>query len=280
MIEPFIWMFKAKNFVKRFLQLLVSVFIFLFLAMFLCCIGTSVPVIYQKWLYLLAAVLPVLLMFLVQGYFWELTAKIISRDEDIVAANVYSGKIKSIFIIELPDFKPLVFLWRGFASLIASILMFVPFVLLVTSSLYTQFFFMPYDNIAFYHRIYAISYNVIYFLFFALIPAMLWNYAKQNSIVAVWNFPKAFYLLENYPFKYIFNTVLFILFYLFNYFILSLLMVLYSINIKSFLVFSYVSSFMSCLPFFIFVLFVYIIYLYSLHVYAYLLGTIAPVSEV
>ena len=152
-----------------------------------------------------------LLILLIQGYFWELTAKIISRDIDIKASNIYSGKIKTIFRIELPDFKPIAFAWRGFASHIASVLMFVPFLLLVFTSYFTQVFYQDYFSNEVYTKVFTICFNTIYFLFFALIPAMLWNYAKENSVVAVWNLKKAFYILETYTLKYIWNSILFIL---------------------------------------------------------------------
>ena len=265
MFEPFIWMFKTKDFFKRYLQLIIVTLSFIIFAVLSFLIGAYVPLPNQvkAGFFILAGILPVLLTLLIQGYFWELTAKIISRDVDIAASNIYSGKVKSIFIIELPEFQPFKYMWRGFASVIASILMFVPFILLVISSTYTQIFFLPYDNIEFYHRLYAISYNIIYFLFFALIPAMLWNYAKQNSIVAVWNLNKAIYLLETYPFRYIWNTILFILFYILNYYLLAgfavvngiqqFLMKMQSVNL--------LNPTATCMGVFLFLLVIYIIYL-------------------
>lgn len=283
MFEPFIWMFKTKNFLDRYIQLFVSVIVVLLLAVLSYVIGSVIPstVSASKFFYILSALLPLLLALMIQGYFWELTAKIISRDVDIEASNIYSGKIKNIFIIELPEFKPFSFVWRGFASVIASILMLVPFILLVISSFYTQIFFLPYDNIEIYHKMYAISYNVVYFLFFALVPAMLWNYAKQNSIVAVWDIRKAIYLLETYPFRYIINTVLFILFYLLNYYLLAGFALVNGVQ-AFILKAQYLSIFSSAatsIGIILFISVIYIIYLYSLHVYAYLLGTIASYTE-
>ena len=283
MFEPFIWMFKTKLFYKRFFQLLITIVIFLSLALISCLAASLLPIGFSaaKWFYVASAALPILLILFIQGYFWELTAKIISRDVDIEASNIYSGKIKNIFIIDLPDFRPFTYIWRGFASVIASILMFIPFVLLVLSSQYTQIFFLPYDNIEFYHRLYTICYNIIYFLFFALIPAMLWNYARQNSVVAVWDLRKAIYLFETYPFRYIWNTILFILFYLFNYYLLAGFAV---VNGAQEILFksgtsSFFTSMAACVGVILFIFAVYVIYLYSLHVYAYLLGTIASYTE-
>ncbi len=277
MLEPFIWMFKAENFKIRYLQLLISIAIFLSAAVVAYATGSALPASSgaANTFLIISFVLPALLVFLIQGYFWELTASIISRDVDIAASNIYSGKIKSIFKISIPEFKPFAFIWRGFASVIASILMFVPFVLLVMSTLYTQIFFLPYDNIEFYHKLYAISYNIIYFLFFSLIPALLWNYAKQNSVVAVWDLRKAMYLLETYPLKYIWNSILFILFYLFNYAILYVVQkYIFNLNFVKI-----ASTGVLSMSIFLFIFVTYLIYLYSLHVYSYLLGTIAPISE-
>ncbi len=282
-LEPFIWMFKTKNFSKRYFQLLLTVIIFLTLAVLFYLSGSFLSTIYPiaKFFLVVAVLLSALLTLLIQGYFWELTAKIISRDVDIEASNIYTGKIEDIFIIELPEFKPIKFIWRGVASVVASILMFIPFILLVLSAQYTEVFLLPYDNIEFYKIIYMICYNIIYFCFFALIPAMLWNYAEQNSVVAVWNLRKATYLFETYSFRYIINTVLFIVFYLLNYYILSVFLRVsgiyeYLFKIQSIELLNSVATSIGVI---IFLLLIYIIYLYSLHVYAYLLGTIAPHTE-
>ena len=282
MFEPFIWMFKTKDFFKRYMQLLVAVVASLGLAIISYFLGTLFTwnSNFSIFFYVLSALLPLVLIFFIQGYFWELTAKIISRDVDIAANSIYSGKIKTIFIIDLPDFKPFRYIWRGIASVFASILMFIPFILLVVSSFYTKIFFLPYDNIEFYHRLYAISYNVIYFIFFALVPAMLWNYAKQDSVTAVWDFRKAIYLFENYPLRYIGNTILFILFYIVNYYLLAGFAVVN--GIQSFFAthsLEFLSSTVACVCILLFFLVMYVVYLYSLHVYAYLLGTIAPPTE-
>lgn len=277
MFEPFIWMFKAEDFRQRYLQLLVSIIVFLSISVILYLLGKNIfeDFYFSKISLLLSVLLPLVLIFLIQGYFWELTANVIARDMDIVASNIYSGKIKQIFIVKIPEFKPFVFIWRGFASFIASILMFIPFVLLVISTQYTSIFFEPYENIDLYHKLYALSYNIIYFLFFALVPAFLWNYAKQNSVVAVWDLRKAIYIFETYPFKYIWNTFVFIVFYIFNYVILyGIQKYLFHFEALKVIDFNIVN-----ISAFAFILIAYLIYLYSLHVYAYLLGTITPISE-
>ena len=130
--------------------------------------------------------------------------------------------------------------------------------MLVYSTIFTESFTMPWDNIDSYHKLYSASYNLLYLFFFAFMPALLWNYAKQNSVFAVWNVPKAVYIIENYFFRYIWNTILFVLFYLLNFF------VLYQIY-QQFGNIVYLAA--------------GILYLYSLHVYAYLLGTLTPLND-
>lgn len=279
MLEPFVWMFKAKNFKQRYFQLLFSALLVLSIAFLTCYISSLLPIDFSIYFSFFIVFLPVLLIFFVQGYFWQLTSNVIAREVDISASNVYSGeKIKYLFKIELPDFKPLNFIWRGFAGCVASILMMLPFLLLVLSSMYTKVFFLPFSNIEIYHHIFALSYNIIYFVFFALIPAMLWLYAKENSVVAVWKFRRAIQLLESYPSSYFKNTFIFILFYLFNYFILFLLAKI--MYISSVFTNPQLISLESCLIETGFIFIVYVVYLYSLHVYSYLLGTIVPTTEV
>lgn len=260
-LKPFIWMFETENFGKRIMQLL-RVLILFFILTYICYFTSGMVQFnnFQKLLLCVAAcVFYSFGWLIIQGYFWELTAKVISRDMDIEANNVYSGKIKSIYTVHLPEFKPMTFLWRGIASVVASIIMVLPYAMLVYSTMFTESFLMPWDNIQSYHHIYFVSYNLLYLAFFAFMPAMLWNYAKQNSVFAVWNIPKAVYLLENYFFRYVGHTILFVLFYILNCVILYWVYQTFG-NTAAYIVSA-------------------ILYLYSLHVYAYLLGTITPVAE-
>ena len=160
MFEPFIWMFNTENFKKRCFQLSITIIITLVLTIIVSIAnGVFFSTNYLVFHILLGItiLLPVLLILLLQGYFWELTANIISRELDIQASNIYSGKIKQIFKIQLPEFNPIKFIWRGFASVIASVLMFIPFILLVISTAYTSIFILPFENIDFYHKMYEIS---------------------------------------------------------------------------------------------------------------------------
>ena len=113
MFEPFIWMFKAENFNKRVLQLFLSMLLLIIIALVLYAVSAFlINDFYIKYtLLILAAIFYISSSLVVQGYFWELTSSIISRDVDIVANNIYSGKIKSVFVISLPDFKPAKFIW-------------------------------------------------------------------------------------------------------------------------------------------------------------------------
>ena len=273
MLEPLIWMFKAKDFGKRFIQLFftnvfaVLLFVLLFLNVFF-----NINVDIQSIPFLMIAALVVFIAgcFVIQGYFWELVGNVISRDWDISASSVYSGKIKEKYIIKLPEFKPLKLCWRGLASVIATILMFLPFALLVISTSCTNVFIMPIEYIEQYNSLYKICYDILYFMFLLALPALLWNYAKQNSILAVWNVRKFIYLLDSYPAKYFINSIYFIIFYAIN------CVVLFAIHYGMLLLGFTTESF---IPQIVSVFVASFLYLYNLHVYAYLLGTITPVTE-
>ena len=146
-------------------------------------------------------------------------------------------------------------------------MMVLPYALLVFSTAFTGVFTLPMLEIGNFHSIYAICYNLLYVFFFAFLPAMLWNYAKENSVFAVWNIRKAVYLLGTYPGKYILNTFVFVIFYLLNWlFVYGLILLTIPIQIQylQVLICNFAAS---------------ILYLYSLHVYAYLLATITPPGE-
>ena len=165
MFEPFIWMFKAENFNKRVLQLFLSMLLLIIIALVLYAVSAFlINDFYIKYtLLILAAIFYISSSLVVQGYFWELTSSIISRDVDIIANNIYSGKIKSVFVISLPEFKPAKFIWRGFASIIASIMMVLPYALLVFSTAFTGVFTLPMLEIGNFHSIYAICYILFCF---------------------------------------------------------------------------------------------------------------------
>jgi hypothetical protein len=67
------------------------------------------------------------------------------------------------------------------------------------------------EAVSFYDSsIMTLLYVILFGLVGLLIPALLWNYAKQDSIFAVWNFSKAVHIMGTYFGKYLWNTILFI----------------------------------------------------------------------
>lgn len=272
MFKPFSWMFKTENFKKRFWQLFIT---------FICFYTLSIVVYYGKDFFAvdladkqftnIVSIILYLTAFLIpQGYFWELTSNIISRKVDIVASNVYSGKIKQCDIIELPEFKIKDLFWRGIASIVASFITFAPFILLMHSISFTEVFELPILNIEILKNIYFACLLFLIIVFLICLPGLLWNYSYRNSIVAGLNIFKAIYLLETYPLKYITNTLTFIVFYIVNCSILIKLdYLILSNNLlqETYIVFLGLN------------IVIQLLYIYSLHVYAYLLGTIAPPSE-
>lgn len=266
MLEPFIWMFKTENFKKSFKYLLFIYLKFFVVAVIFAILGLfflsnftiSIVLFIVAGIFLLAPAL------CIQGYFWELTANIISRDWDIKASSVYTGKIKEIFKIELPQLKTLKLIWRGMASIVATLLMLVPFIIITTTGLITTSFISPLAAI------------LIFVFIFSFIPALLWNYAKQDSIFAVWNIRKAIYIMGNYTGKYIINTIIFILFYTLNSVVLGAVSYILGFNILSNADFT---GFQDIIKLLFFYIASYLIYLYSIFVYAYLLGTLTPPAE-
>lgn len=275
MLEPLVWMFRNKDFKKRFLQLCLTLIVALLILIGLL-FSTNViefTFLNGQILNILFTVVCFFTSLIIQGYFWELTSNIISRNWDISASNVYSGKIKERFFIDLPKFNVIRFLWRGLASIVATIMMMLPFVLVIyTSVLTTPAFNFDVEYIEGLSVVYQVSCGIVLVMLFIALPALLWNYAKQDSVFAVWNFPKAFYLIDSYPLQYIKNLILFVIFYLLNtgiiyllnYFFMMVMQLSPQENPLVYVMIGIISTFM---------------YLYSLHVYAYLLGTIAPVSE-
>ena len=267
MLEPFIWMFKTKDFKEHLIYLLISLVKFIFVSAvfyFISNFFIKDPVI-KNVFYIFSIGLFILPFLSIQGYFWELTECIISRDWDINAASVYNGKIRSVFSVELPKLNTQKFIWRGIASIIATILMFAPFILLMFSgNLAAGLSNFPKESLVF-----------VYIFIISFIPALLWNYASTNSIFAVWNIRKAIYLMGNYTGKYIFNIVLFVLFYTLDYMLMFLISELLGVNNMA----SFVFSSTNAIKIILLMIFAYVKYFYTLYVYAYLLGTIAPVHE-
>lgn len=273
MFEPFIWMFKAKNFKKHFLYLFLSYFKFLVPALLFCYVSLyfrSEPIVFYILLGL-AFLSFVAAPLCVSGYFWELTYTIIHRDLDVKAANIYDGKINIVENITLPELKTFKLIWRGFASIVATILMFLPLVLfLYITGVLNASFTDLYRNFEFYNN----AYWLLYIIFLFLVPALLWNYARTNSVVATMDISKAIYVTGNYTFKYIWNIFRYALIYVICSYLISRLIVLLGLQSGNF---EMSLDYIARLSLFGFIIYVY--NLFSLYIYAYLLGTITPPAE-
>lgn len=207
-MEAFIWMFKHKDFKKHYLFLiLVTTILFLsadgilFITSLIKPSNAILEIVFLC-LILLTYILPILFPL---GYFWELTNNIIEREVDIVANQIYDKKIKLVYKIDLPKLNIFKILWRGFASIIANIILITPYAGLIYITIT--------NNDILYKNYLIINLTV---LFLILLPALMWNYAKQNSIFAVLNISKAIYLAGNYTFRYLIATLLFVITYSVN----------------------------------------------------------------
>ena len=117
---------------------------------------------------------------------------------------------------------------------------------------------------------------LFFFVLFLLmfIPALLWNYAARDSVFAVWNIRKAVHIMGNYTGKYIWNTLLYVLFYVVTSVLLSLIATALGIRDIATQI-----NVLNIIKLLVYLTISYLQYLYSLYVYAYLLGTIAPPAE-
>ena len=172
-MESFVWMFKKEGFKKHFAYLFIMTVLF-----FMVSFGLIVQ---KSFILSLIGILIIFLsLFLLLGYMWELTGNVIDRTFDINANQIYDGKIKKVYNIELPELDIKKFIWRGFASVVANIILFIPYVLLIyigmTNGTVTGF---------------EPPLIILIVLFILLLPAILWNYAKENSIFSVLNIFKA-----------------------------------------------------------------------------------------
>lgn len=243
MFEAFIWMFKKENFKKHYL-ILICCSLLTNLTLILFLMGKITSIISMAFAGLIMFITGLFLC----GYFWNLTENIIDAEADISANTVYNGKIKTFLKIELPTLKIFKLIWRGFASIIANILILIPYFLLIylanlsaavkPSTLMLLPFIM-----------------LFYLLFF---PALFWNYAKSNSVFAVLNITKAVYIMGNYPGRYIVKA-----FQLAVIYILFTVLTVFLTNTTD--IFVYIAI----LP----------VAIYLTLVYAYILGTLVPNEE-
>jgi len=284
--EPLIWMFKVKDFKKHFIFLLFIGLIFLGIALLVPFIALLIKEENNLYYNLILHLVQIILLFIpalcFTGYFWSLTDSIINRDNDIIASNIYNGRIKTIKKISLPELKFFTFIWRGIASIFATILFCLPCYLIYTkiiSNMQKISDFWQWGS-----NVPNLFMMILIVFISTFIPALLWNYARRNSVTAVLNIPKAVYIMGNYTKKYIVNTFLFILLSVIYAVILNEVVTLtgagitFSISTNGVLRYS-VSGDNIILSFVIFNVVNYIISIYWLFVNAFLLGTIAPPTE-
>lgn len=268
-MEAFIWMFKNKDFKTHFKYLLSKFFALAILAFFIYCINLFLMDIISVssivFIILISIIVIILTLFPI-GYFWELVASIIDREVNINVSNIYNGKIKGENVIVLPELSLKRFVWRGFASIIATLVMFLPYFLLIILGISS-------GSISDAVSQKVILFSLFYFLF---IPALLWNYGKQNSIFAVLNIPKAVYIMGNHTFRYIKSAFLLGVIYLISQAIDKLLfdIILEQINFSLNL-----GDILLIVLAIIYLLLTILKDFYMIYVLAYIIGTLLPESE-
>jgi len=284
MLEPFIWMFKCENFSKYYLKLfLFAVLLFIigiisiFPTVFLGTILIKTSLASSIAMYTIGIFVLLSSLFLIQGYFWELTYNIIDRKWDIKAPSIYNGKVVEIFKVDLPEWNLFKFVWRGFASIVATIIMYIPWIeVLLLFFIFNSTRVGATQNFTSLINSYGIALPLFYGLFLFLIPSLLWNYASKDSVFATLNIFKAIYIIGNYTVRYIINGIKFVIFYLLDLCLTWGIMTVLNINsIQA----SKEVSILNIIVLIIFAILIFGKYLYKIHVYAYLLGTIAQVGE-
>ena len=282
MLKPFSWMFKTENFKKHFWTLCAIDFFFNLLALIIFIIVTTIA---DRYTSTVAAILILsFITFLIpylfaSGYFWELTFKIIGRDVDINASSIYDGKIKHYEKINLPEIKFFRYIWRGIASIVATIILILPIVFIIFS--FSKSTVTTFEILNLNPSQLPIVYFIVSIFICLFVPALLHNYAYRDSVFAVLNLRKAVYLMGNYPFRYLWNTFLIFIFSLISAVILNFLSNIsgFSSNISNVNLSHVIANIHVIITFAIIMLVTIFWRIYSLFVNAYLLGTIAPKEE-
>ncbi len=280
MIKPLTWMFKVENFKEHYWKLFRNYIFYVVLSFILMFLSVGFKN-YQtlSFCFLAASIIIFVLPFLLcQGYFWELTDEAINRDYDITASEVYDGTIKKIFKISLPKWNTKKFIWRGVASIVATIILYVPLVALMifgiflgTLPMYEMYAIPIFSLFAFE----VTPLMMLCLLAYLITPALLWNYAKRNSIISVLNIRAAIYLIGNYFGKYCLNSIGLIVLYAVDYLVMCLLIKLFFGNG----ILAAQDNLFGLVLFGIFFLIWVLKYLYTIFVCAYLLGTIADTGD-
>ncbi len=277
MPEPFIWMFKVKDFRKHFI--FVSLFCtFLLLAAMVLFFSDKILQI-SKYSYALKIVsyfvfaIPVLFYL---GYFWNITDEIINRDWDVKSASIYNGRTTVINKITLPEINIFKYIWRGFASIVASIFLLIPIILLVGYNLKNTQLTLEYFNLNSSNA--KIFYSAIYIFICSFIPALAWNYARRDSVIAVWNFPKAVFIMGNYPIRYWLKMIGFVTVNILNGIFIAKLLNL-SFDIFSGPINTISLHNINYQPLIAYSVLLIILNTYILFVNAYFIGTLTPPNE-
>ena len=279
LIEPFIWMFSVKNFKHHFMYLLLTAAICWF-STFLLFFFSERLFSFNSLIINIIVIVSGIFLFLapflaLTGYFWCLTDNIIGREQEAKLNSIYSGDKGLKNIITLPEWDLPRFIWRGIASIVASIIMYIPFtiiVVLIIFNLSVIAAFWQLDPMQV-----TIATFIIMILMALLLPGLLWNYARRDSVVAVLNIPKAIDLLANNASRYLLHTILLIIVYVISSLITSFLSTIsgFSENMHAlpdatiFTAIKVIFVLLCC----------HIINIYFIYVYAYVLGTLVPTNE-
>jgi len=264
-------MFKIPEFKKHFIYLLIIGLVFFILAvcsLFFVFLFDSYNNILSTVVFIILTAIPI---FCLTGYFWCLTENIINREDLVVASSIFNGKIGTIKNIKLPQFDFIKFVWRGIASIFATIILYFPLVY-VCARLFNDLSGLTSNDILFF--------GVIIFII-SFVPALLWNYARRDSVLAVLNIPKAVYIMGTYTGRYIINTALFIIYFAIYTSILSVISIVFGLSVLAMpMHLDSMHSVIVPIPLFIFTVFCYVTSIYWLYVNAFLLGTLTPTNEV
>ena len=267
MFKAFYWMFERKDVRNKFFKrniyiLIIAAIIALIFSLSCHLIFTNTYIFYGYLGLFVTFCFTLLLSYFVLGSFWELTASVIERKTDIISSDIYGGKVSLAEFITLPEINILKFIWRGFSSSIAMIIMEIPVVILFFSTIFLR-------RSECIYVVYAVQ-----FLIWFLSLGLFWNYANNNSIFSMLNIYVAGYLLENHPFKYIWNSILNIVNYALFYAVGIAIIVIFNISLKQDF-----NTYYDCIKFAGFEIVALVMWIYILHVQAYLVGTLSPNND-
>ena len=257
MLNAFVWMFRKKEFAKHFFYLMF----FIFMALALTIASTKNLFAFNNNLALAMEFLPFVIYFVLMGYFWDLSSEIIERERDVEASSVYNKRVSIKYNFEMPSLNFIKLAWRGFSSIVASVLIPIPYLILFYISSSSG----HYDSLPTWVKIFSLG------LFVSFAPALYWNYAKTNSVFATLNIAKAVFVMGNYTFRYISIVFVWLLLLLANFYVDSIIYnyvsVAHDINL--------ISISILCLMSFLFIFKT----AYLIFVHAYILGSLVPASE-